>query len=122
MKLISIIASLGVALAAGHARAEDKSSAEVKAGTNVEKHEVVGEAASFPSGTTVWVWSRVVNGEGNVKHVWKKDGKEIWTATLPVGSKRWSTQSRRTLKAGSYEVDVESPDGASLGTVQFKVE
>src|SRR5215510_14041292 len=54
-------------------------SAEVKAGTGVEKHEIVGEANSFPAGTTVWVWSRVLNGEGNVKHVWKLDGKEVWS-------------------------------------------
>ena len=98
-------------------------SAEVKVGTGVEKHEIVGEAATFPAGTTVWVWSLVVNGEGNVKHVWKRDGKEVWTATLAVGSKRWSTQSRRAIpKAGSWEVDVQTEAGASLGTVSFKVE
>src|SRR6185503_102537 len=84
-------------------------SAEVKVGTGVENHEIVGEAATFPTGTTVWVWSRVVNGEGNVKHVWKRDGKDVWTATLPVGSKRWSTQSRRAITtAGSWSVDVQT--------------
>lgn len=97
--------------------------AEVKVGTGVEKHEIVGEAASFPAGSTVWVWSRVLNGEGNIKHVWKLDGKEVWTATLPVGSKRWSTQSRRAIpKPGSWEVSVQTEAGASLGTVSFKVE
>src|SRR5262245_15975748 len=97
--------------------------AEVKAGTGVEKHEIVGEAASFPAGTTVWVWSRVLNGEGNIKHVWKLDGKEVWTATLPVGSKRWATQSRRTIpKAGSWSVDVQTEAGAQLGTVSFTVQ
>src|SRR5262252_6360806 len=94
--------------------------AEVKVGTGVEKHEIVGESASFPAGTTIWVWSRVMNGEGNIKHVWKLDGKEVWTATLPVGSKRWSTQSRRTIpKAGSWAVDVQTEAGAQLGTVAF---
>ena len=98
-------------------------SAEVKAGTGVEKHEVVGEAASFPAGTTVWVWSRVTNGEGSVKHVWKRDGKEVWTATLPVGSKLWTTSSRRTIPAaGSWEVAVTSDAGAALGTVSFTIQ
>lgn len=98
-------------------------SAEVKAGTAVEKHEIVGEATSFPAGTTVWVWSRVVNGEGNVKHVWKLDGKEVWTATLPLGSKRWSTASRRAIPAaGSWAVDVQTEAGASLGTVSFTIQ
>jgi hypothetical protein len=97
--------------------------AEVKVGTGVEKHEIVGEAATFPTGTTIWVWSRVVNGEGNIKHVWKRDGKDMWTATLKVGSKRWSTQSRRAIPtAGSWTVDVQTEAGASLGTVSFTVQ
>jgi hypothetical protein len=98
-------------------------SAEVKAGTGVEKHEIVGEASTFPAGTTVWVWSRITNGQGNVKHVWKLDGKEVWTATLPVNSARWSTMTRRTIGAkGSWEVDVQTEAGASIGSVSFKVE
>jgi hypothetical protein len=98
-------------------------SAEVKAGTGVEKHEIVGEAASFPAGTTVWVWSRVTNAEGNIKHVWKRDGKEVWSATLPVGSKLWSTQSRRTIPgAGAWQVDVQTEAGAALGTVSFTIQ
>jgi hypothetical protein len=98
-------------------------SAEVKAGTGVEKHEIVGEATSFPAGTTVWVWSRVTNGEGNIKHVWKRDGKEVWTATLPVGSKLWSTQSRRTIPAaGAWQVDVQTEAGAALGSISFAIQ
>jgi hypothetical protein len=98
-------------------------SAEIKAGTGVEAREIVGEAETFPAGTTVWIWSRVKNAEPNVKHVWKRDGKDVWTATLKIGGKNWSTQSRRTIpKAGSWEVDVQTADGTSLGTVAFKVE
>jgi hypothetical protein len=97
--------------------------ADVKVGTGVEKHEIVGEASSFPAGTTVWVWSRVTNGEGNVKHVWKRDGKEVWTATLPVGSKAWTTFSRRAIPAaGSWQVDVQTEAGAALGTVSFTIQ
>jgi len=98
-------------------------SAEVKVGTGVEKHEIVGEATSFPAGTTVWVWSRITNGEGNIKHVWKRDGKEVWAAMLPVGSKLWSTMSRRTIpSAGSWEVDVQTEAGASIGSVSFTIQ
>lgn len=98
-------------------------SAEVKAGTGVEKREVVGEATTFPAGTTVWVWSRVLGAEGSVKHVWKRDGQVAWTATLNVGSKRWSTQSRRTIpKAGAWEVEVQTADGAPIGTVAFTIQ
>ncbi|HEU4730187.1 MAG TPA: DUF2914 domain-containing protein [Kofleriaceae bacterium] len=98
-------------------------SAEVKAGTGVEKHEIVGEATTFSPGTTVWVWSRITNGEGNVKHVWKRDGKEVWTAVLPVGSKQWTTFSRRAIPAaGSWEVDVLTESGAQLGQVSFTIQ
>lgn len=98
-------------------------SVEVKAGTGVEKHEITGEAQSFPAGTTVWVWSRITNGEGNIKHVWKHDGKEVWSATLPVGSKLWSTMSRRTIPAaGSWQVDVQTEAGAQIGTVSFTIQ
>lgn len=98
-------------------------SAEVKAGTGVEKRAIVGEANTFPAGTTVWVWSLVKGAEGSVKHVWKRDGQVAWTATLGVGSKKWSTQSRRTIpKAGSWEVDVQTADGASIGTVAFTIQ
>jgi len=104
------------------APSEGDASADVKAGTGVEKHEVVGEATSFPAGTTVWIWSLVHNAEGSVKHVWKQDGKEVWTATMKIGSKKWTTSSRRTIsKAGSWEVEVQSADGASLGSVSFTV-
>lgn len=98
-------------------------SAEVKAGTGVEKHEIVGESSTFAPGTTVWVWSRITNGQGSVKHVWKHDGKDVWTATLRVGSARWSTMSRRPIHAkGSWEVDVQTDAGTSIGSVSFKVE
>jgi len=98
-------------------------SAEVKVGTGVEKFEITGESATFPAGTTVWVWSRVKNGEGNIKHVWKRDGKEAWTATLAIGGKNWATQSRRTIpKAGEWEVDVQTEAGVSLGSVKFSVQ
>lgn len=104
------------------APAAGDASAEVKAGTGVEKREIVGEGTTFPAGTTVWVWSLVKNAEGNVKHVWKRDGKAVWTATMKIGSKKWSTSSRRTIpKAGSWEVEVQTADGASLGTVAFTV-
>jgi hypothetical protein len=118
MKSLALLATL---LIASPAFADP--SAEVKAGTGVENKEVVGAAESFTAGTTVWIWSRITEGEPSIKHVWKRDGQEVWTATLKVGGKRWSTQSRRTIpKAGSWEVDVQTADGKSLGTVAFKVE
>lgn len=131
--IFALMLSTGAAFAAaGTAFAEDAkpaqsapaaASAEVKVGTGVEKHEIVGEASTFAPGTTVWVWSRITNGQGTVKHVWKLDGKDVWTATLQVGSARWSTMSRRPIHTkGSWEVDVQTDAGTSIGSVSFKVE
>ena len=98
-------------------------SVEVKVGTGVENHVIVGEAGTFSKGTTVWAWSRISCGPEKIKHVWKRDGNGIWTATLPVGSKEWSTMSRRLLSTvGSYEVEVTSIDGVSLGKVSFTIQ
>jgi len=98
-------------------------SAEIKAGTGVENHEIVGEASKFPKDTTVWLWSRINNGPSEIKHIWKKGGEVLWTATLPIKSTRWSTMSRRAMGTpGEYEVEVTTADGASLGTVKFTIE
>jgi hypothetical protein len=104
--------------------ASGSASAEVHAGTGYENHAVTGEAQSFPAGTKVFVVSLVSGANGTqVKHVWKKDGAELWTATLSVGSNHWTTSSRRVLpKAGQYEVDVVGADGAELGKVEFAVQ
>ena len=101
---------------------ESTASAAMKVGTGVEKRQVTGEATTFAKGTTVWAWSEISNGEGTVKHVWKLDGKPVWTATLPVKSKKWSTQSRRTItKPGNWEVSVTSADGTELSSIGFSV-
>lgn len=97
--------------------------AEVKAAKGVEKREPVEPGSTFTAGTKVWVWSRITGANGTtVKHVWKKDGKAVWTATLKVGSVKWTTSSRHQCKAGSWTVEVVGADGATLGSVDFTVQ
>ncbi len=103
--------------------AADGATAEVKVGTGVENREIAGEAASFPAGTKIFVWSRILNAQGSARHVWKRDGQAVWTATLRIGGKRWATSSRRQIaSAGAWEVEVQSADGAKLGSVSFTVQ
>lgn len=99
-------------------------SAEVKAGTGYEKFAVAGEGTSFPSGTLVYVVSTVSGAQGStIRHIWKKDGAELWTASLNIGSARWTTSSRRLLsKPGEYEVSVLSADGNEIGKVAFTIQ
>lgn len=98
-------------------------SAEVKAAKGVANREPVEPGAEFEAGTTVWAWSLVSGAEGTtVKHVWKKDGAELWHANLKIGSKKWTTYSRRTIKKpGAYAVEVVAEDGSVLGSVEFTI-
>lgn len=108
---------------AEEAAAAKAASAEIKAAKGVASYEPVEEGTSFSAGTMVWVWSRIFNADGtSVQHVWKKDGKEVWSATLSIRSARWSTNSRRVVQPGQYEVEVRSQDGSSLGSVSFSVQ
>jgi hypothetical protein len=97
-------------------------SVQVKACTGVVDHAAVGETASFPTGTVVWIWSRISNGPREVKHVWKRGAEAIWTATLAVRSTEWTTMSRRALaQRRMYTVDVATPDGVVLAEISFDV-
>jgi hypothetical protein len=108
--------------AADTAAAPVSASADVKAAKGVDKKEPVEEGTEFTAGTKVWVWSKVHGAKDTkVKHVWKKDGKESWTATLDVKNDNWATYSRRTVKAGQYTVEVVGADGTKLGEVTFTV-
>lgn len=97
--------------------------AEVKAAKGVESREPVDEGTSFAAGEKVYIWSRITGAaDTTIKHVWKKDGNEIWTASLPVKSVRWTTYSRRSVSAGQYQVEVQGQDGSVLGSVSFSVQ
>jgi outer membrane biosynthesis protein TonB len=96
--------------------------ADVKAGTGIAKREPVGESDAFTAGTKVWAWSSITGAKDQtVKHVWKKDGKVLWEKEITVTSGRYRTWTRRTVKAGSYTVEVQSADGEVLGSVTFTV-
>ncbi|MBL8626281.1 MAG: DUF2914 domain-containing protein [Myxococcales bacterium] len=104
------------------AAAATAAAAEVKAGTGVENKESVGTASEFTAGTKVWIWSRITGAANTtVQHVWKKDGAKVWAANLKIKGNKWTTASRRQLKAGSYSVDVVAADGTVLGSVAFTV-
>jgi Protein of unknown function (DUF2914) len=125
----SIALSLVLALGAGPIRsaaaqpapaAASAATAEVQAAKGVEKREPVEPGTTFAAGTKVWIWSRIAGANGTtVKHVWKKDGKAVWTAFLKVGSVKWTTSSRHQVKAGAWTVEVVGADGAVLGSVDF---
>jgi hypothetical protein len=120
--MMSTVSVAPVAQAEDAPKVEAKVSAEHKVGTGVEQHKLVGQAATFPAGTTVWAWSRISNGPKAVKHVWKLDGTVVWTATLPVKSSKWSTMSRRLMsKPGHYEVELTTDDDQPIEKTAFDI-
>lgn len=110
--------------AAAQPAAASAATAEVKAGTGYKSYAVDGEATSFPAGTLVFAVSTVRGADGTtIKHVWKKDGAELWTASLRIGSSRWTTSSRRLLnQPGQYTVSVLAEDGSEIGKVDFTIQ
>ena len=101
----------------------DDVKADVKAAAGIENRLPTGEANSFKTGETVYVWSQITGANGKViEHVWKRDGQEIRRARLPVGAKRWKTNSRLQKAAkGAYVVEVVLGD-QQIGEVAFTVE
>jgi hypothetical protein len=94
----------------------------MKAGTGISKREAVGAADAFTAGTKVWAWSAITGAkDSTVKHVWKKDGKVLWEKSFEVSSSRYRTWTRRSVKPGSYTVEVQAEDGTVLGSVTFTV-
>lgn len=120
--LVAGTAAVATAQPAPPAAASAAAAAEVKAGTGVENKQSVGTATEFAAGTKVWIWSRITGAANTtVQHVWKKDGAKVWAANLKIKGNKWTTSSRRQLKAGSYSVEVVGADGTVLGSTSFTV-
>jgi hypothetical protein len=93
-------------------------------GSGVEDRVVVGESDTFPEGTEVVFWTMVEGGASgdSIDHVWIREGEEVVTVGLAVGSARWRTWSRKTLypgAAGAWSVEARDREGNVLATVSF---
>ena len=106
---------------AGVVRAEP--AAEVKAATAIVDREPVNPGTTFKQGETIFVWSSLTDCAGSsAQHVWKRDGKELRTARLPIQGQKWRVNSKqRNAAKGSYTVEVLTEAGQKLGEVQFTV-
>ena len=107
--------------------AEQDLKAELKVGTDVKDHEIVGEASSFPGDTDkVVAWTRVTGAAQptQVFHVWKLDGKEMSKVTLNVQSASYRTYSRKSVAGnpGKWSVEVQDNSGKVLASKDFTVE
>jgi hypothetical protein len=97
--------------------------ADVKAAKAIEDREPSEVSESFSAGDTVFVWSRIDNGNGTtIRHIWQRNGSQIWERSMEIGSDRWRTWSRSGVAAGQYVVEVRAEDDTVLGQVAFTVE
>ena len=97
--------------------------AESGVGTAVEARELKGKATSFPEGSSVSFWTRVVGGQAGdrIVHVWIHDGKET-SIGLSIGGSHWRTHSTKRLHpglGGNWVVEARSSDGRVLAREEF---
>lgn len=111
--------------------AEDVAAPELKVdvavGTAMENRKLVGTAETFPASTPQLIgWSRIVGAKEptEIKHIWKVDGKEVSTVTLPVQSSSFRTHSRKSVngRSGKWTFEVRDLDGHLLASKDFVVQ
>lgn len=102
--------------------------ADVKVGTTIEKYEVQGASDSFKVApdTKLYAGAKVTGVENDkVTVVFLKDGAEASRTELKVPRSPYRTHAYKTIRtgdSGNWTVKVLGPDGAELGSADFKVE
>lgn len=102
--------------------------ADVKVGTSIEKYEVQGTSDSFKVApeTKLYAGTKVTGVENDkVTVVFLKDGAEASKVELKVPRSPYRTHAYKTIRAGdsgNWTVKVLGPDGAEIGSADFKVE
>jgi hypothetical protein len=101
---------------------------EAVACKSVENRNPVGAAEKFPTNVgRLYVFTKLtLNGtsESSVKHIWKHNGKDLATVTLPVRGPQWRTYSSKTIdpsQTGDWTVDILN-GSAVVKTVAFRIE
>lgn len=83
-----------------------------------------GGAESYPLGTQVYYWSRILGGKQGeiVYHVWFLDDVELQSVELPLGASHWRTWSYKTLfpgQDGLWRVEVQNASSEVLSSHSF---
>jgi len=106
---------------AGSARAAELA-AEVRFATEVEDRQPVSPGASFAPGK-LYCWNLLKGGEGEyaIRHVWYKDGKQVWRRSVRARGATWVTWSYFNVTPGSWKVELQGSDGKVIQTGEFTV-
>jgi hypothetical protein len=94
------------------------------AATAVENREPVGEATEFDASVgKVYCWSKIAaeTVPATIKHVWYVDEQKVFELELEIKYPSTRTWSAKTIKAGSWRVDITDEAGTVLSSVSFTV-
>lgn len=130
-KLVMLLGCVLVAL--GVAIVQEKTSKAADQGITVEKivvatsvdnHDPVGENKEFEASVgTVYCWTKVTAKTVPVaiKHVWYFGDKKVFEQSLDLKFASTRTWSNKSVKSGSWKVDVTDDAGTVLSSVSFTV-
>ncbi len=97
---------------------------KIVAATSVDKLEPVGENTEFDASVgTVYCWTKVSakTVPATIKHVWYLGDKKVFEHSLDLKFPSTRTWSSKSVKSGSWKVDVTDEAGTVLSSVTFTV-
>jgi cytoskeletal protein RodZ len=97
---------------------------EFGVGSGIADRQLVGRSESFREGSTVWFWTRVIDGKpgDTIRHVWSREGQQAAVIELNIGGAHWRTQSRWDLRQGSagrWSVEARDAQDRLLARSEF---
>jgi hypothetical protein len=125
--LVCVLVTLGVAAAqekTSNAADQDIKVEKIVAATSVDNHEAVGENKEFDASVgTVYCWTKVTakTVPATIKHVWYFGDKKVFEQSLDLKFASTRTWSSKSVKSGSWKIDVTDDAGAVLSSVSFTV-
>ena len=127
MLLGCVLVALGVAIAQEKtSKAADQGITveKIVVATSVDNHEPVGESKQFEASVgTVYCWTKVAakTVPATIKHVWYLGDKKVFEQSLDLKFASTRTWSSKSVKSGSWKVDVTDDAGTVLSSVSFTV-
>ena len=120
---------LAVSVAAAQEKPAAPTNANLKvekavAATSVENREPVGESAEFEATVgTVSCWTKISakSVPATIKHVWYLGDQQVFEKALDIKFPSTRTWSSKSVKTGSWRVDVTDDAGTVLTSVSFTV-
>lgn len=97
---------------------------KILAATGVENRVPVGEAVTFGKAVErVYVWTRITAERTpvKIKHVYYFEGKKAGEIELMVNSSPYRVWSNKSVRPGSWKVEVTDEAGAVLASLEFTV-